>query len=46
MIYNGIKDKVAIITGAGMGIGNAIAKLLLQNGARVVMNYVDEKIAE
>ena len=46
MIYNGIKDKVAIITGAGMGIGYAIAKLLLQNGARVVLNDVDEKIAE
>jgi 3-oxoacyl-[acyl-carrier protein] reductase len=46
MIYDGIKDKVAIITGAGMGIGYAIAELLLENGARVVLNDVDEKMAE
>jgi len=46
MIYTGIKDKVAIITGAGMGIGYAIAQLLLKNGARVVLNDVDEKVVE
>jgi 3-oxoacyl-[acyl-carrier protein] reductase len=46
MIYNGIEEKVAIITGAGMGIGYAIAELLLKNGARVVLNDVDKKVVE
>jgi glucose 1-dehydrogenase len=45
MNYSGIEGKVAIITGAGMGIGYAIAELLLKNGARVVLNEVDEKVA-
>lgn len=43
MIYDGIKEKVAIITGAGMGIGYAIATLLLKNGAKVVVNDLDKK---
>ena len=34
-----LKDKVAIITGAGRGIGRAIAKLYAQEGAKVVINY-------
>jgi NAD(P)-dependent dehydrogenase (short-subunit alcohol dehydrogenase family) len=46
MIYNGIEDKVAIITGAGMGIGYAIAELLLKNGACVVINDVDKEVVE
>ena len=33
-----MKDKVAIITGGGTGIGKETARLLLQNGARVVLN--------
>jgi short-subunit dehydrogenase len=32
-----LQDKVAVITGASMGIGEAIAKLFLQEGARVVL---------
>lgn len=46
MIYTGIKEKVAIITGAGMGIGYAIAELLLKNGASVVLNDIDEMVVE
>ena len=32
-----LQDKVAVITGASMGIGEAIAKLFLQEGARLVL---------
>lgn len=33
-----LKDKVAIITGAGQGLGRAYAQSLLDNGARVVIS--------
>lgn len=45
MHYSGLKDKVAIITGAGEGIGYAISELLLKAGANVVLNDVDEERA-
>src|SRR5262245_19965276 len=32
-----LQDRVAVITGASMGIGEAIAKLFLREGARVVL---------
>lgn len=38
-----LKDKVALITGAGPGIGSAIATLSTQQGARVIANDVNEK---
>ena len=34
-----LKDKVAIVTGAGRGIGVALAKGLAREGAAVVVNY-------
>ena len=33
-----LKDRVAIVTGSSMGIGEAIARLYARNGARVVIN--------
>ncbi len=41
-----LKDKVAIITGAGRGIGRDIALAYAREGARVVVNDVDPATAE
>ncbi|MFC2087996.1 3-oxoacyl-[acyl-carrier-protein] reductase [Calditrichota bacterium] len=40
-----LKDKVAIITGSGRGIGKAIALKLAQHGANIVISDVDENTA-
>jgi len=46
MYSNQFKNHVAIITGAGQGIGFEIAKQLCANGASVLLNDVDEKLAQ
>ena len=33
----GIKDKVAVVTGGSTGIGNATARELAENGAKIVI---------
>lgn len=38
-----LKDKVAVVTGAGDGIGRAIALEFAREGARVVVSDIDEK---
>jgi short-subunit dehydrogenase len=41
-----LQSKVAVITGASMGIGEAIAKLFLQEGARLVLCARDQARVE
>ena len=42
----GLSGKVAIVTGGGSGLGEAIAKLLASNGAKVVLSDINLKAAE
>ncbi len=39
----GLKDKVALITGASRGIGAASAMALAHHGAAVIVNYINSK---
>lgn len=41
----GLKDKIAVVTGAGSGIGRAIAEMLLAEGAKVYIADLDERAA-
>jgi dihydroanticapsin dehydrogenase len=43
MMTDSLKDKVVIVTGAASGIGQATARLLSENGAKLVLADVDEK---
>ena len=41
-----VQGKVAVITGSGRGIGRATAELFAQHGARVVVNDLNQDVAE
>ena len=40
-----IQDKVAVVTGAGSGMGKAIAVLYAKEGAKVVVSDINEETA-
>jgi NAD(P)-dependent dehydrogenase (short-subunit alcohol dehydrogenase family) len=41
-----LKDKVAIITGAGSGIGRTMAILFAMEGAKVVVTHINVKSSQ
>ncbi len=46
MTFDEYQDKVAIVTGAGSGIGFEIASKLYQAGAKVILNDIDPGLCE
>jgi glucose 1-dehydrogenase len=40
------ENQVAIVTGAGVGIGFEIARKLAKNGAKIILNDIDKNLAE
>src|SRR5580700_5976108 len=40
-----LANKVAVVTGAGTGMGRAIAELFAKHGAKVVVNYASSRDA-
>lgn len=45
MMYEGINNKVVVITGASKGLGKALALNIAKFGGRVVINYYHDKLA-
>lgn len=41
-----LEGKVAIVTGASSGIGQAIAELYAQNGAKVIVSDIQDELGE
>ncbi len=42
-MYDSLKGKIALVTGAGGGVGRGCAARLAAEGVRVVMIDIDEK---